>query len=105
MTDLTPERAAAIQGITALAQALYQALESQDGPQILRAQQDLSAAAETVWARVQPDASIPGRDKAVVRVLIGAAINELPQDIQDPANYRKIKQHLRLLQSSLVVLG
>ncbi len=104
MSNIDPERAAALQQITALAQVLYEALERQDSQQILSAQQNLTAVAEMIWTRVDQDASVSGRDKAVVRLLAGAAIKELPVAIQDPANYPKIQQDLRILKSSLVLL-
>ncbi len=104
MSNIDPERAAALQQITALAQVLYEALERQDSQQILSAQQNLTAVAEMIWTRVDQDASVSGRDKAVVRLLAGAAIKELPVAIQDPGNYPKIQQDLRILKSSLVLL-
>ncbi len=104
MAEINPEREAAIQQITVLGQALYDALESQNTEQILIAQQDLTVAAETLWARVEGDASLTGREKAVLRVLAGAAIKELPEKIKDPANYAKIKQELRLLKTSAELL-
>lgn len=97
MAKINPEREAALQQITVLGQALYDALESQNTAQILIAQQNLTAAAETLWARVEGDTTLTGREKAVLRVLAGAAIKELPEKIKDPANYTKIKQELRLL--------
>lgn len=104
MTENSPERAAVIQQISKLAQALYEALDSQNREQILAAQKNLSAAAEAVWARVDADAALSGHDKAIVRLLADAAIKELPVKIQDPANYAQIKHELRLLKSSLVLL-
>ncbi len=104
MAEINPEREAAIQQITVLGQALYDALESQNTEQILIAQQNLTGAAETLWARVEGDATLSGREKAVLRVLAGAAIKELPEKIKDPANYTKIKQELRLLKTSAELL-
>jgi hypothetical protein len=104
MAEINPERAAAIEQITALGQALYDAIESQNTGQILIAQQNLTAAAETIWAKVEGDTTLTGREKAVLRVLAGAAIKELPERINDPANYAKIKQELRLLKMSADLL-
>ncbi len=104
MSNIDPEQAAAIQQVTMLAEVLYGALERQDSQQILNAQQNLTAAAEMIWTRVDQDASFPGRDKAILRVLAGAAIKELPVAIQNPANYPKIQHDLRVLKSSLVLL-
>jgi hypothetical protein len=97
MVEINPERAAIIQQITVLGQVLYNAIESQDTGQILVAQQNLTTVAETIWAKVEGDATLTGREKAVLRVLAGAAIQELPERIKDPANYARIKQELRLI--------
>lgn len=104
MTENNFERVQAVQQITALAQALYDALESQNSEQILAAQQNLSAAAQTLWASVENRADIPLREKGILRLLAGDAILELPEKIQDPANYARIQRDLRLLKSSLVLL-
>ncbi|GAP12752.1 hypothetical protein LARV_00488 [Longilinea arvoryzae] len=104
MSEVNPEQAAAIQKITELARALYEALDGQDTRQILSAQQALSAAAEAMWSRVNADENISHPDKAIVRLLAEAAIQELPEKIHDPANYPQIKHDLRLLKSSLVLL-
>ncbi len=104
MPKMTSEQAEAIQTITTLAQVLYDAIDTQSRQQIISAQRDLTDAVETVWTRAEGDASITARDKAIVRLLTGAAVKELPEMIQDPANYSRIKQQLRLLKSSLVLL-
>lgn len=104
MTENISERAEAIQQISVLAQALYDALESQNSEQILNAQQNLSTAAATRLTRVESRTDIAAREKGIPRLLAGAAIKELPEKIKDPANYAKIKQDLRLLKSSLVLL-
>lgn len=104
MPENIPERANAIQQITVLAQALYDSLESQNTEQILTAQHNLSATAEALWARVESRTDISAREKGILRLLAGAAIKELPEKIKDPANYAKIKQDLRMLKSSLVLL-
>jgi len=104
MAEINPERTAAIQQIAVLGQALYDALESQNTGQILVAQQNLTKAAEMIWAKAENDTTLTGREKAFLRLLAGAAIKELPERIKDPANYAKIKQDLRLLKSSAGLL-
>lgn len=104
MTETISDREAAIQQIIKLAQNLYEALENQELQQILIAQQNLSATAEMVLILMENEANISGREKAIVRLLVGAAMKELPLKIQDPANYPQIKRDLRLLKSSLVLL-
>jgi hypothetical protein len=83
---------------------LYDVLESQNTEQILAAQQNLTATAETVWARVANNATITGREKGFLRMLAGEATKELPERIKYPRNYPKIKQELRLLKSSAELL-
>ncbi len=104
MTENIPERTEAVQRISVLAQALYDALDSQNSEQILAAQQSLSTAAEVLWESVESRTDITTREKGILRLLAGAAIKELPETIKDPANYAKIKRDLRLLKSSLVLL-
>ncbi|RPI33831.1 MAG: hypothetical protein EHM70_04810 [Chloroflexota bacterium] len=104
MTDISGERADAIQKLSELARVLYEALDRQNSEQILSAQQNLGTAAEMVWTQAASDPDISSKDKAIVRLLADAAIKELPVVIQDPANYPKIKQQLRLLKASLVLL-
>lgn len=104
MTESISDREAAVQQIIKLAQNLYEALENQELKEILIAQQNLSAVAEMVLLLMENEANLSGREKAIVRLLVGAAMKELPLKIQDPANYPQIKRDLRLLKSSLVLL-
>jgi hypothetical protein len=41
----------------------------------------------------------------VARLLADMAMRDLPQEIQDPANYPQILHKLRLLKNSLVLLN
>jgi hypothetical protein len=93
-----------VQHITGLAQALASAIETGDSAQILTAQQNLSHAAEVVWARYDNETH-SGKDKAVTRLLADMAMRDLPKEIQDPANYPQILHNLRLLKNSLVLLN
>jgi hypothetical protein len=93
-----------VQHITGLAQALASAVKTGDSAQILTAQQNLSHAAEVVWARYDNETH-SGKDKAVARLLADMAMRDLPQEIQDPANYPQILHKLRLLKNSLVLLN
>ena len=104
MPNFDPELTAAVRQVTALVQVLDEALERRDSQQILSAQQELTAVGEMVWNRLDQDAGVSSREKAIVRLLAGAAIKELPVAIQDPANYSKIQRDLRVLKSSLVLL-
>jgi hypothetical protein len=104
MPNFDPEQAALVEQVTALVQLLDEALERRDSQQILNAQQELTAVAEMVWTRLDQGAGLSGREKAIVRLLTGAALKELPVAIQDPANFPRIQRELRILKSSLVLL-
>lgn len=104
MPNFDPELTAAVQQVTALIQVLDEALERRDSQQILNTQQNLTAVAEMIWTRVDHDAIVSRRDKAIARLLADAAIKELPVAIQDPANYPRIQRELRVLKSSLALL-
>jgi hypothetical protein len=99
-SEANPDRTVAIQQITALAQALHEALESQNTGQILVAQLDLLALADKTWAKLKNDTTIIGRKKTILRILAGGAIKELPEKIKDPANDAQIKLELHLVKSS-----
>lgn len=103
MTQISPAMASKIDEISALAHALYIAIESGDRDQIIAAQKELTAAAENVLAALD-NAPISGQDKAVVHLLAGAAVKELPIAIQDPVNYPRILHEIRLLKNSLVLI-
>ena len=104
MEETNPDHTFVIQQVIALTQVLSEALDSQNPERILTAQQNLTAAAESIWAQLDSTTDISGQDKAIVRLLAGAAVKDLPQMIQDPANYARIKRELRLLKSSLALL-
>jgi hypothetical protein len=95
---------ALVQHIMGLAQALASAIETGDSAQILTAQQNLTHTAEVAWAQYDNETH-SGKDKAVMRLLADLAMHDLPQDIQDPANYPQILHKLRLLKNSLVLLN
>lgn len=103
MPAMTPERADAIQQIVTHSEELYAAIDSGDTQRILSAQKNLTAAAEAIWERIE-NSDMSGHDKAITRLLAGAAIKELPVTIQDPNNYSRIQRELRLMKSSLSLL-
>lgn len=89
--------------ILSLAHTLYEAIEGGDRDQILTAQQALSQTVGQAWERFDhSDAS--DKDKAVARLLSDMAVQALPAEIQDPANYPEILRKLRLLKNSLILL-
>lgn len=100
MTQLPPQYAAALQPVSTRLQALCDAIDSGDTQRILTTQKELTTAAEAIWSHIEND-SLPGRDKALARLLAGGALKELPQEIQDPANYPRMQRELRLLKRTL----
>jgi hypothetical protein len=88
---------------THLAHQLYEAIENGNREQILAAQSELSTFADAIWQRID-HAEISPKEKAIARLLAEMAIKELPEKIQDPANYPEIKHKLRLLKNSLILL-
>ena len=100
MTQSNPQYTAVIQQISTHMQALCDAIDEGDTQRILTAQKELTAAAEAIWSHIEHD-SLPGRDKALARLLAEGALKELPSAIQDPANYPRIQRELRLLKRSL----
>lgn len=89
--------------IVELAHILAGAVESGERERILAAQQALTHEVEMDWAAFEASEASP-RDKAVARLLAAGAIHELPEKIQNPANYPEILKNLRLLKNSLVLL-
>lgn len=100
MTELNPQYAAALQQVSTCLQALCDTIDSGDTQRILTTQKELTATAEAIWSLIEND-PIPNRDKALARLLAGAALKDLPQEIQNPANYPRIQRELRLLKRSL----
>ncbi len=98
--NIPPEK---LNRVVELAHALAEALQGGQRATILAAQQALSQEVETDWAAFEASDASP-KDKAVARLLAAGAIRELPQAIQDPANYPQILHELRLLKNSLVLL-
>ncbi|HPH96899.1 MAG TPA: hypothetical protein PKW33_12525 [Anaerolineaceae bacterium] len=103
MTKISPEMAAKVDQISALAHVLYVSIENGDSNQIHSAQQQLTSAAEEILTGLE-NLPLSGQDKAVVHLLAGAAVKELPVSIQDPANYPRILHEIRLLKNSLILL-
>jgi hypothetical protein len=89
--------------LSTLAVNLLDALESGDPTKILVAQQAFSGTIATLWKATE-EIDIDPKLKAVSRLVVGWAINELPQQIQNPANNPEIKRQLKLFQRSLIML-
>ncbi len=87
-----------------LAQELYRAIQSGDRERILAAQIALTQEAHNSWSMLEHSSALAPNDKALARLLADMTINELPELIQDPANYPKILSQLRLLKNSMTLL-
>jgi hypothetical protein len=90
--------------LSTLALNLLDALESGDQTKTLVAQQAFSGTITTLWNTTE-EIDIDPKLKAVSRLVVGWAIDELPQQIQDPANNSEIKRQLKLFQRSLIMLN
>jgi len=87
--------------IEQLAYALGDAIHSGEREKILAAQQALTAEAIMDWEQIQQSEEFSPKDKALARLLAGAAIKDLPTEIQDPKNYPQILTRLRLLKNTM----
>jgi len=87
-----------------LAVNLLDALECGDQTKTLAAQQAFTGTISTLWS-VAEVTDIDPKFKAVSRLVVGWAIDELPKQIQNPANIMEIKRQLKIFQRSLVLLN
>ncbi len=83
-----------------LSKNLVDALEGNDHEQALGAQQEFTKTIAIFWKTTE-QSEIDPKTKAIVRVAVGWAVNELPELINDPANNAEIKRQVKLFQSSL----
>lgn len=86
-----------------LAKNLLDALENNDRANALVAQQAFTGAIVTLWNMAE-EIDIDPKLKAVSRLVVGWAIDELPKQIQDPMNHVEIKRQLKIFRRSLVML-
>lgn len=93
-----------MQHVAELAHALADAIQGGDRQQILAAQAALTEEARYDWDAVQQQPNLTPKDKALARLLADMALKELPDLIQDPANYPQILGQLRLLKNSMALL-
>ena len=82
---------------------LLDALGNDDRKRAFVAQQAFTGTIATLWNAME-EIDIDPRTKAIPRLIVGWAINELPREIQYPVNDRKIKRELKLFQRSLKML-
>ena len=86
--------------LSVLAKNLLDALESSDQVQILATQELFTGTVAILW-KMAEEIDIDPKAKALFRLVAGWAINELPKQINDPANNLDIKRQLNLFQRSL----
>jgi hypothetical protein len=70
---------------------------------IEHAQQTFTGAIATLWNMAE-EIGIDPKLKAVSRLVVGWAIEELPKQIQDPANNLEIKRQLKIFRRSLLLI-
>jgi hypothetical protein len=87
-----------------LTKSLLDALENDDRTKAVVAQHAFTGTIATLWNAME-EINIDPRTKAIPRLIVGWAMNELPKEIQDPVNDRKIKRELILFQRSLTMLN
>ncbi len=87
-----------------LAKNLLDALESGDQAKTLVAQQEFTGTITMLWNMAEV-VNLDPKLKAVSRLVVRWAIDELPKEIQDPANNPEIKRQLKIFRRSLVMLN
>lgn len=85
-----------------LARDLLEALETSDRERAHAAQQAFTATIATLWNAAE-EATFDPKLKAILRLVAGWAITELPTQIQDSGKDEQIKRELRLFQRSLMM--
>ena len=83
---------------------LLEALENSDREKVLAAQQAFTSAIDTLWNATE-EINIDPKLKAILRLVAGWAITELPKHIQEPANDDTVRRELKLFQRSLMMFN
>ena len=83
---------------------LLDALESGDRQKVLAAQNAFTGTIISLWTATD-EVDVDRRSKAILRLVAGWAINELPKQIIDSTNDEKIRNELKLFQRSLTVFN
>lgn len=87
-----------------LTNELLDALESGDRTKVLAAQNAFTSTITSLWTATE-EVDVDRKTKAILRLIAGWAINELPKQIKDTANDEKIRKELKLFQRSLMVFN
>lgn len=83
---------------------LLDVLESGDRTKVLAAHNTFTNTIASLWTATE-EVDVDRRTKAILRLVAGWAINELPKQIEDTANDEKIRKELKLFQRSLMVFN
>lgn len=87
-----------------LANNLLDTFENDDRAKTLAAQQVFTGTITALWNKTEK-IEVDRRAKAILRLVAGWAITELPNQIQDPLNDEKIKRELKIFRNSLILVG
>jgi hypothetical protein len=87
-----------------LAKNLLDALEENDRAKALVAQQAFTGTIATLW-NATGEIEVDRRAKAIIRLVAGWAIMELPNQIQDPISDERIKRELKIFRTSLILVS
>ena len=87
-----------------LTNELLDALESGDRTKVLAAQNAFTSTITSLWTATE-EVDVDRKTKAILRLIAGWVINELPKQIKDTANDEKIRKELKLFQRSLMVFN
>ena len=87
-----------------LTRDLLEALENSDHGKALASQQAFTGTIDTLWNATE-EINIDPKLKAILRLVAGWAITELPKQIQDPANDDTVRRELKLFQRSLMMFS
>jgi hypothetical protein len=90
--------------LTGLSNDLNEALESGDLEKTLAAQKTFTAAIDMLWKTAQ-EIGVDPKTKAIFRLIVGWALEELPKQISDPANHAEIKRQLKIFQKSMAMFN
>jgi hypothetical protein len=88
--------------LDALTRNLLEALENGDRGKVLAAQQAFTDTISTLWNATE-DVNMDPKLKAILRLVAGWAIYELPGQIEVPSKDEQIKRELKLFQRSLMM--
>lgn len=87
-----------------LVRDLLEALENTDREKAVAIQQVFTGAIASLWSETD-EINIDRKLKAILRLVAGWAITELPRQIQDPVNDDTVRRELKLFQRSLMMFN